>query len=330
MSENAVAVLPLPSLSTQSALPAINDAAAPFDDEHADIILRSSDDVDFRVHKLILRLASPIFSDMFSLPSPVPTSLAADETRHGLPVVKLAEDANTLDFILRWSYPVATPKVAELRTITLILDAARKYGIDALYASLAADLSRAVDSDALGVFAVATSFGLEVVAALAAVHSLALPLELLDSAELSHLSIYSYNKLLQYRFACGKSASAVTKKRNWFGRTDCPQVVRVNRGAGSFGSSTFSCAQCYTRDPWDTAQNWQAPLQYWNYLTQVGDLLTHHPHTSVVLSAGLVPSWVACANCRTGDKSNGFDSFTRCLAEEVGAAVAQVPVPKFC
>ncbi|KAI0037504.1 hypothetical protein FA95DRAFT_1506898, partial [Auriscalpium vulgare] len=45
-------------------------AAAPFDDPHTDIILQSSDGTLFHVHKVILSLASPVFSDMLRLAQP--------------------------------------------------------------------------------------------------------------------------------------------------------------------------------------------------------------------------------------------------------------------
>ncbi|KAJ7750603.1 hypothetical protein B0H16DRAFT_1318583 [Mycena metata] len=41
----------------------------PFD-ESTDAILRSSDDLDFPVHRAVLSLASPFFRDMFSIPQP--------------------------------------------------------------------------------------------------------------------------------------------------------------------------------------------------------------------------------------------------------------------
>ncbi|KAI5983733.1 hypothetical protein EDC04DRAFT_2836658 [Pisolithus marmoratus] len=42
-------------------------ASWPFDDLNAEVILRSSDNVDFRVFKCNLSLASPVFKDMFTL-----------------------------------------------------------------------------------------------------------------------------------------------------------------------------------------------------------------------------------------------------------------------
>ncbi|EIW75069.1 hypothetical protein CONPUDRAFT_66183, partial [Coniophora puteana RWD-64-598 SS2] len=45
-------------------------AKAPFDDPEAEIILRSSDNVEFRVFKSFLAFSSSIFRDMLSLPQP--------------------------------------------------------------------------------------------------------------------------------------------------------------------------------------------------------------------------------------------------------------------
>ncbi|KAI0272559.1 hypothetical protein BC834DRAFT_857294 [Gloeopeniophorella convolvens] len=47
----------------------VNDFGPPFDDADADIILRSTDNVDFRVYSVILSKASAVFRD---LPPPGP------------------------------------------------------------------------------------------------------------------------------------------------------------------------------------------------------------------------------------------------------------------
>ncbi|KAH9058199.1 hypothetical protein EDB87DRAFT_1627101 [Lactarius vividus] len=57
----------------------------------ADVIVRSSDHVNFPVHKAILASSSPVFGDMFSLPQP-PESGKVDE----LSVVNLPEDAELI------------------------------------------------------------------------------------------------------------------------------------------------------------------------------------------------------------------------------------------
>ena len=50
--------------------PSVRKAAFPFDEGDADATLRTSDNVEFGVHRVILSLASPIFKDMFSMPQP--------------------------------------------------------------------------------------------------------------------------------------------------------------------------------------------------------------------------------------------------------------------
>ena len=100
---------------------------APFDDTRADVILRSSDGVDFRVFRIILSLASPIFADMFSIPQP-----AAREFHAGPQVVTLSEDSKALDLVLRHLYPMEHPTEIELRDACILIEFARKYEVKAI------------------------------------------------------------------------------------------------------------------------------------------------------------------------------------------------------
>ena len=69
----------------------------------ANIIIRSSDLVDFRVHKSVLVMASPFFRDLLSLPQP-----SDSESVDGLPVVELPEDSELLNSLISLFYPVRT------------------------------------------------------------------------------------------------------------------------------------------------------------------------------------------------------------------------------
>ncbi|PFH50248.1 hypothetical protein AMATHDRAFT_145574, partial [Amanita thiersii Skay4041] len=74
------------------------DAAKPFDSSaKADVILRSSDSVDFYFISLLLSAVSPVFSDMFSLNRP---GVQQEITNNGLPVVPLPESSKILQFLL--------------------------------------------------------------------------------------------------------------------------------------------------------------------------------------------------------------------------------------
>ena len=73
----------------------------PFDIPDANFIIRSSDNVNFRVHKSVLALASPFFKDLLSLPQP-----SDGETFDGLPIVQLSETSELLSSLVSMFYPV--------------------------------------------------------------------------------------------------------------------------------------------------------------------------------------------------------------------------------
>jgi hypothetical protein len=74
-----------------------------FDVPDANFIIRSSDNVNFRVHKSVLAMASPFFEDLLSLPQP-----SDGESVDGLPVVQLSEDSELLNSLISMFYPVHT------------------------------------------------------------------------------------------------------------------------------------------------------------------------------------------------------------------------------
>ena len=126
----------------------------------ADVILQSSDLVNFRVHKSALIASSPFFGDMFSLPQP-PDDAAPD----GLPVVHLSEDAEVLNSLISMLYSVAPEIPQSSDKILALLAAAAKYDMDAAQSSIRVEISRRelLSSTGAGVFrvyAIACSKGL--------------------------------------------------------------------------------------------------------------------------------------------------------------------------
>ena len=82
----------------------INPTTTPpptFEVPDANIIIRSSDLVDFRVHKSVLAMSSPVLKDRLSLPQP-----SDSETFDGLPVVELSEDSELLNSLVSMLYPL--------------------------------------------------------------------------------------------------------------------------------------------------------------------------------------------------------------------------------
>ena len=84
-----------------------------FVDPSADVILTSSDGVDFPVMRGIMCMASPVFRDMFSLPQSTTTStkIHVDGTTEDLPRVDVSENSHILDGFLCIVYPVELPKI---------------------------------------------------------------------------------------------------------------------------------------------------------------------------------------------------------------------------
>ena len=74
-----------------------------FDVPDANFIIQSSDNVNFRVHKPILAMASPFFKDLLSLPQP-----SDSETVDELPMVQLSESSDLLKSLVSMLYPVPT------------------------------------------------------------------------------------------------------------------------------------------------------------------------------------------------------------------------------
>jgi BTB/POZ domain len=104
---------------------------------NADVILQSTDLVNFRVHKSALATSSPFFEDLFSLPQP-----PNDEAVDGLPVVTLSEDAEVLDSLISMLYPVP-PEIPDTdNNILALLAASQKYDMVAVQSSIRAEVSR--------------------------------------------------------------------------------------------------------------------------------------------------------------------------------------------
>lgn len=135
-------------------------ATAPFDKRcSADVIFRTSNDVDFYLHKNILSLASTFFETMFSLAQTPTTTLPDHATLASgdpdLPVVEVSEDSLTLEHILRYCYPVRDPVLADLPLLDRVLGAAIKYALEAVIEHAMNSLRGFIADEPLRVFIIA-------------------------------------------------------------------------------------------------------------------------------------------------------------------------------
>ena len=88
---------------SQAAISLIVRPPESLDVPDANFIIQSSDNLNFRVHKSVLAMASPFFKDLLSLPQP-----SDSETVDGLPVVQLSETSELLNSLVSILYPLPT------------------------------------------------------------------------------------------------------------------------------------------------------------------------------------------------------------------------------
>ncbi|KZT67859.1 hypothetical protein DAEQUDRAFT_739106 [Daedalea quercina L-15889] len=177
--ENPTSMPPTPSTSVdgKGSKAEATIASAPFDNPYhdADVIFRSADKTDFYVHRAVLRMASPYFADMFSLPQPSSTDASnagssargntmTDDSKDGLPTIPVTEHSRILEGILRMCYPIEKHSLSSVQKISPILEGTLKYQMIEPTGALKAKLTSLYASQPLDVFAEAYYRGLEDVA----------------------------------------------------------------------------------------------------------------------------------------------------------------------
>ena len=126
----------------------------------ADIIVRSSDQANFRIHKSVLALSSPFFKDLLSLPQP-PDGEIVD----GLPVVALPEDTGLLNSLMSLLYPVTTVIPDSYQKVLALLAVCQKYEMESVQSVIRAAIKvgtfpAPVRAEAFSAYAIASSMGL--------------------------------------------------------------------------------------------------------------------------------------------------------------------------
>jgi len=158
-----------------------------------DVVMKSSDGKEFRVHSVILREASTVFRDMLKLPE----GASRDQTP-----ISMVEKSEVLDDLMRWLYPL--PTAPTITTITHALDlfrAVEKFQIEshAIDGAFTAYINK--QSNPLRSWALAARFGL-VEARKSAVRRIIMTNgDLLDDCptEMDIIDAKSYMKLLRVK-----------------------------------------------------------------------------------------------------------------------------------
>ncbi|PBK76272.1 hypothetical protein ARMSODRAFT_220343 [Armillaria solidipes] len=186
--------------------PPITTADPPFNDasDLADLVIRTSDNVDFFVHRAFLLLRSP--SSFFRH---VVYGSHHTEEKGGLPVLEVVEDSATFKSILLFCYPYDTPEFASVEQFSAVGMTLDKYCMDHAFERFIQTVvaSPLIMKQPLRVFAVAVANGWKVLGETAARNTLGVPLDGVESdvKELDGISARHLQRLLNYHKRCGKT-----------------------------------------------------------------------------------------------------------------------------
>ncbi|PFH50234.1 hypothetical protein AMATHDRAFT_4143 [Amanita thiersii Skay4041] len=185
------------------------DAKSPFDSTvYADVIICSSDSVNFYVIRSLLCCVSLPLRDMFQLNRG--PAIEHNVMKDGLPVIDFAENSETLYLLLTLLYPRGEePGLDDCSLFWRVGKAAQKYCMDVIEAKLQRLIrsSTLMQSEPLRMYAILVNLGWNEIASLAAQNTLATPLEkLVGVNELREISGADYYTFLEYRLRCSKSA----------------------------------------------------------------------------------------------------------------------------
>jgi hypothetical protein len=288
----------------------------PFDRRDADLIIRSCDQVDFRVHKAVLGTASVVFEDMFTAPGP-----SAHEKGQEDAVLSLTEDSKTLHRLLTAIYPV-DPSVPETPEDALFLLATcQKYQMDSTAIRIRSLLKERTPPlftalDSFRAYGIASRYHLKEEALLAARLTLERPMNFNSCGE-------------DLRFISGADLF-----RLWGYHTECTKAVRncinkMKRTSGEgFPFSSRSCSGTVNIGKYNTDELQSVP-RWWHgyFLSRVADrpspkTITDRPAFERALVAHRSSS--GCAACLQLDETRVDNTICAAFEAKLTAAIDQV------
>ena len=302
-------------------------AAAPFDHAKADIILRSSDNIDFRVFKLFLSPASPFFETLFDVPQPAQGS-------DGLAVVPVMEDSKTLDALLRFCYPCTLaddPNLDVLEDVLNVLQAANKYSLDMIKKKICRSLSnpKILEAKPLQCFAIAHQGQLQEEMLLAAKYTLTQPLIPSWFEEINLITAADLLALLTYHQECGNAVYALQANLSWI-----KTHYRTSQGcawlSGKYASASGSYDDCLcTRSPKPKYKLFEShSLQWWeDFVEETFVALREKPCGATVTSLAAKTVQIVkdynCTSC-SARITEGMRDFSDLLVRKVEEVVSRV------
>ncbi|KAI0738423.1 hypothetical protein C8Q80DRAFT_1205149 [Daedaleopsis nitida] len=292
----------------------IHTASAPFSKTYADIILRTSDNVDFYVWKGILIESSPVLADMFLLGD----KLAEKESSTS--VVDVLESSAVLDPLLRICYPPPHPRLSSLEDLKPVIAAAHKYQMDGVLEVLKEQLSKHAQTVPLRAYVFALSLDMQDAAGSAARHFLNHHPHDEYVPDLEGFNAGSYHRLLAYRKQCTEAlANMIASQLSWLQDGAWQPFLTCGCASVSF--------QVTLRES-DAAR--QPKVWFWQHYLRMGALLAERPCRAAIEDPALIDRAIreasGCANCRNL-VHEGLHAFMTQFKDEIERRIEAVPLP---
>ncbi|KAI6116814.1 hypothetical protein EDD16DRAFT_1591796 [Pisolithus croceorrhizus] len=284
----------------------VSTAKAPFDRIDADVILLSSDNVEFWVFKVILSLSSPVFESMFWA-----NGSKTSRSDTSAPTFKVPESSTTIETLLRFIYPTTTYLTLQsYDDAKPFLEAIAKYKVTDIVLERAKHMvsTKHMEKHFMSIYALSCRYRWKDLALAAARESLRL--DILHDAvpyvqEMEEITAASYHRLLLYHRACGTAARDADSNQEWFP----PPYLRYSS----------SCNKC-------NYDSGRAGID--KYRTACKAMLLRRPSPSTILDAKIpdevATTWFEKAANPCKHRPQYFQEFRSAYAAEVERVISKV------
>ncbi|KAI0091566.1 hypothetical protein BDY19DRAFT_633700 [Irpex rosettiformis] len=318
--------------------PAAKLAPAPFDQASGDVIIRTMDSVDFRVKSAILAEASAYFRAWFSKSAPAKRAATSigDVDPDGLPIFRVNENAELLNVVLRFCYPVDEPCIKSALALCDVLVVAMRYEMDYVVRKLIRVFKSFAEKEPLKMYMFACRRKWPVGITLAAKASLTRPIQISDLVELENIADNQFIsglellRLQAYHKACGQAASCV------IGFMYSADMTSSQLKLPWLPTGEWAWFTCQHKNALSTAEkvfiqnNAELPAAKWwtIYLRKAQEKLRSRPSGATVLDAKPFAAFAAAAmeHCGLCKRQAIEDllTFNNLLAHQVEKAVGEV------
>lgn len=319
-----VAVIHMPNIYRNIPTPAPTRPAKqctyaddPFKSAFADLILRTSDWVEFRAHRDILVMSSSseeAVLEIMQSSADGPMSTATMRDHKGRSIIHLTEDSVTLDALLRLIYPVDDPPIRDVRVAFSVLEAARKYQMVLAIKAMKRVVAQFAHVNPARVYVLATERRWAEEMKTSAKAALGRDIQKEFAPEFRGQPFEVYEGLLKYQRCCAEAAASRIRDLTWM------ETIARREGWRPCWATCHNIPAC--RESFAAHPGW-----FDRYLSTVFDILRANPRGNALDYQALMPTALVeafgCIQCKQSVAADLL-KFNTLLAKKVEQIVEEM------